>query len=237
MKKLFKSYLAIWAILVAAFNLIVFITPNVIDFNGQEYEKFGGAFWVGYALIMLSFAGQLLVSCVFFKEENKGKVFLSMPIYTLSRAAVIVSVIFGTIFMVIPNLPNWIGAVIGIFVLAFYAIAIIKANAAKEVVAEVGEKVKSQSQFIRMNTTIAQNYFNSAKTDAVKAECKKVYEAFRYSDPMSSPDLALEEAQITLKMSELASAIGTNDDITVKAVAGEIVALISTRNAKCKVLK
>lgn len=56
MKKHFRYYLAAWVILVAAFNAIVFCLPSEI--NG--YQKILGATVSGYAMIMLSFAGQLI---------------------------------------------------------------------------------------------------------------------------------------------------------------------------------
>ena len=85
MKKLLKGYLVVWAVAVAIFNIIVFAVPN----ESEKYVKFGGAFWAGYALIMLSFLGQLAVSVFFFKSENTEKVFLNLPLIRIGRSCLI----------------------------------------------------------------------------------------------------------------------------------------------------
>lgn len=43
MKKVFKYYLRIWVILLAVFNVAVFVSPG----EAGGYSKFGGAFGLG----------------------------------------------------------------------------------------------------------------------------------------------------------------------------------------------
>ena len=54
---------------------------------------------------------------------------------------------------------------------------------------------------------------------------------------MSSPDLSLEEAQITVKMAELKTAVDNDDNDKAISAAKEIILLVKERNAKCKALK
>ena len=61
MKKSFGIYSIIWAIYLALFNVVVFVTPNEIG----GVSKFGGSFWVGYIFITVAFAVQLI--CAFAK--------------------------------------------------------------------------------------------------------------------------------------------------------------------------
>ena len=77
----------------------------------------------------------------------------------------------------------------------------------------------------------------SAKSDAAKAECKKVYEAIRYSDPMSNDALASIEGQISIKFEALSAAVGADDIEKVSELANEVIILIGNRNGKCKLLK
>ena len=71
----------------------------------------------------------------------------------------------------------------------------------------------------------------------MKTECKKVYEAVRYSDPMSNDALSVIEAKITVKMDELSSAVGADDAAKAKEIADELVILVGDRNKKCRALK
>lgn len=233
MKNVFKYYVVCWAVLAAVFNLIVFIVPNeMIGMN-----KFGGAFWSGYVFIMLAFVGQLVCAYFAFKAENKQKFFYNLPLITISYAATIASVIVGTLCMVIPNLPNWIGIIICLVILAFSAVSVVKAKAAADVVSEIDKKIKVKTLFIKSLTVDAESLMARAKTDEINAELKKVYEAVRYSDPMSEEALSGIESQITLKFDLLSKAVVEGNAEAVKSAAEELVILINDRNKKCKLLK
>lgn len=76
-----------------------------------------------------------------------------------------------------------------------------------------------------------------ASSDEMKAEAKKVYEAIRYSDPMSNDALANIENQIQNEFNVFADAVKNNDIDLAKSASYEFVILINNRNSKCKFLK
>lgn len=232
MKKQFKNYSIICAIALVLFNVIVFAVPN----ESENYSKFGGAFWAGYIFIMLAFIGQFAVSYFFFKEENKDKVFLNMPIFTLGKTCLVLALVFGTALMIIPDCPQWLGAIIAAVILAFYAVSVFKAKAAGEAVEEIGEKVKAKTLFIKSLTVDAESLMARANNPEAKEACKKVYETVRYSDPMSNDALAGIESQITLKFNEFSNAVNGGAE-SMSVLADELVILIKDRNNKCKLLK
>ena len=139
--------------------------------------------------------------------------------------------------MLLSNLPYWVGVIVCAAVLALFAIAIVKASAAADLVERVDEKVKTQTSFIRNMTAEAESLMNRAKSPEAKAACKKVYEALRYSDPMSNEALSVIEAKITVKVDEFASAVGADDAEKAKEIADEIGILVGDRNIKCKAMK
>lgn len=233
MKKSFKAYVAIWAILLAVFNVLCFVTPN----ETAGMSKFGGAFWIGYIFITLAFIGQLLCTYIAFRGNKLQKLFYKLPLISVSFAGLILTVIVGTVCMIIPDLPNWVGIIACLLVLAFNVIVVIRANTAAEIVSDIDDKIKTQTAFVKLSTVEVQNILNRAKTDRVKAECRKAYEAIRYSDPMSSPALAEEEAEISAKIRELKAAVTAGEDETAISAAQELVLLIGERNNKCKLLK
>ena len=231
MKKGFKSYAIAWAILLVLFNIICFTTPNEID----GMTKFGGAFWAGYVFITLAFIGQLICAYFALKAENLTKLFYNLPLITISYAGLIFTIIFGALCMAIPDLPNWIGIIICAIVLAFTAIAVVKAKAVGDIVAATDEKIKDQTEFIRGLTAEAQSLIAYAKTDDAKAACKKVYEALRYSDPRSIAALADIESEISQEFSKFADAVKNGEDFN--PLAEKLVLLIGDRNTKCKAMK
>lgn len=234
MKKNFKSYALIWAIMLAAFNAVVFLVRPVIPGYVINYDV---RFWIAWGFILASFIGNLVCTNFAFKAENLRKMFYNLPLITVSWSALIAMLVVGCILMLIPNCPAWIAAIVCIFILAGNAIAVIKALWAADVVNKVDERVKAQTAFIKNLTVDAEGLLSRAKSDAVKAECKKVFEAVRYSDPMSNDALSSVEAEMTVKMVELATAVGADDAEKAKDVADELIILAGDRNKKCKLLK
>lgn len=233
MKKGFKYYAVVWAILFAIFNLVCFVTPNEVE----GMSKFGGAFWAGYVGITLAFIGQIVCAYFAFQASSKEKFFLNIPLIRISYITLVLTVIFGAICMLIPNLPNWFGIIICFAILALGAISVIKAKAAAEVVEAVGEKVKAKTAFIKTLIVDAESLIASAKTDEIKADCKKVYEALRYSDPVSSEALFEIEREIESKLALLKQAVKDNNASAVSEYANEIVVLADNRNKKCRMMK
>lgn len=234
MKKNFKFYALIWAILLAAWCAVVFLVRPIIPGYVINYDA---RFWIAFVFIVAAFIGNLACAYYAFKAENLSKMFYNIPLITVSRSALIVMLVAGSALMLIPNCPAWIAAIVCVIVLAFNVIAVVRSGWAASAVEKIDDKVKVQTSFIRNLTVDTESILARAKSDAVKAECKKVYEAVRYSDPMSNDALAVIEAGITVKMGELASAVGADDAEKVKEIADEIVILVGDRNRKCKVLK
>ena len=234
MKKNFKFYALIWAILLAAWCAVVFLVRPIIPGYVINYDA---RFWIAFVFIVAAFIGNLLCAYFAFKAENLKKMFLNLPLITVSWSALIAMLVVGSALMLIPNCPAWIAAIVCIVVLAFNAIAVIKAVWATDTVNKVDEKVKAQTSYIKNLTVDTESILSRAKSDPIKAECKKVYEAVRYSDPMSNEALSVIEAKITVKMDELASAVGADDAEKAKEIADEIVILVGDRNKKCKLLK
>lgn len=234
MKKNFKFYALIWALLLAAWCAVVFLVRPIIPGYVINYDA---RFWVAFVFIIAAFIGNLVCAYYAFKAENLKKMFLNLPLITVSWSAMITMLVVGSVLMLIPNCPAWIAAIVCIVVLVFNAIAVIKAAWAADAVNKVDEKVKAQTTFIKNLTTDADSLLARAKSDAVKAECKKVCEAVRYSDPVSSAALSVIEAKITVKVDEFASAVGADDAEKAKEIADEIVILVGDRNKKCKALK
>lgn len=234
MKKQLKNYVLIWAIVVAVYNLVVFVIPRDVI---EGYDKFGGAFWVSYAFIMAAFLTNLALSIAFFRQDDLEKVFLNMPVLRLAYSAVIVTFIAGTLCMIIPNLENWVAIIACAIILAAYAIAVVTAHSAAEAVEDAGAKVKAQTAAMKMLTADAQALLTKSDDPAIKAECKKVYEALRFSDPVSNEALSAVETRISAKLLDFADAVKAGKADEAKALSNALQELIDDRAIKCKALK
>lgn len=233
MKKSIGVYSIIWAICLAVFNVIVFVTPNEI----AGVSKFSGSFWVGYIFITVAFLGQLICAFFAFKAKNLKKFFYNIPLISISYGGVIAMLVVGSVFMAIPVLPEWIAIIVCVIVLAFNVIAIIKATAAADIVSDIDEKIKTQTFFVKSLVVDAQSLMESAKTDALRAETRKVYEEIRYSDPMSNAALAEIDAHIKRQFNAFADAVASEDDELAKEAANALIEMVEQRNQKVKILK
>ena len=231
MNRKFKTYAVLWFILLAVFNLLCFVTPN----EAAGMNKFGGAFWGGYIFISLAFLAQLLCAYNALKTEDKTGLFYNIPVIRISYIGLIVTMAVGSLCMAIPDLPNWVAIVVCGIVLAFTAMAVIKAKAASNVVDRIDHSTKAQTAFIRSLTADAEGLMGRAESEESRNACKKVYEALRYSDPMSSDALAELEEQIEARFKEFSAAVADGGEIG--DLAKELVTMIVERNKKCKGLK
>lgn len=233
MKKTLGFFSIIWAISLALFNVIVFVTPNEV----AGMTKFGGAFWVGYISITFAFVGQWVCAFFAFKPSDKQKVFYNIPLVTISYAGLVVMLIAGTVCMAIPNLPNWLGMIVCLFILVITAIAVITATFAASVVGEIDQKVKVKTFFIKSLAVDAEHLMHTSKTAELKVLAKKVYEAIRYSDPMTDGGLGEVEHKIQSGFSDFESAVMSEDFELASSTANELLSLIDIRNKKCRLFK
>lgn len=227
MNKILKPYAGVWAICFALFNAIVFWEPIEHD----------SGFWAGYAFITVAFLGQFGCTYKAFKAENLKKCFYNVPLITISYTGLIVILIAGSVCMVIPGIPNWLGVIVCLVVLGVTAIAVISAGAAGSIVANLDQKVEEKTTFIRNLTIDAENLMNRANAPMLKNQCKKVLEAVRYSDPMSSKELSNVEQRIQEEFDALTDAVISDDLDCSESAAKELLTLIAERNKKCRAFK
>lgn len=227
MKKNFRFYLVAWAIVLALFNVISFVVPT---------EK-TTSFWIGYIFISLTFVGQLACTYTVFKDNNATKIFYNLSLVKIGYIGLITSFVVGGLCMLISPLPYWVGVVACAIVLAANILSVLKATATIAEVERIDSKIKVQTSFVKTLTINADTLMAQAKSNAVKAECRKVYEAIRYSDPMSNDALSSVEGQISTKFAELSVVVKVDDFTSVTEIANEVVILIGDRNKKCKEMK
>ena len=137
--------------------------------------------------------------------------------------------------MAIPDLPVWIGGVICVLVLAFTTMAVVRAKTAAELVSDLDEKVSSDTSFIRNLTAEAKGLADRAKSEEAEVVAKKVFEAIRYSDPVSSDSVSDLEMKISMKLGEFSAALDADEK--VKEIGEELLAVVEERNRNCKLNK
>ncbi len=97
--------------------------------------------------------------------------------------------------------------------------------------------IKAKVSFIKEKTAEAEFIVSKCTTDDAKKAATKVYEAIRFSDPVSNGALCAYEEKISEKLTVFSSAVSANDSVLIDNLAAELLNLISERNYKCKAFK
>ncbi len=232
MKTTLKTYIIGWALMLGLFNLIAFIFPAILT-----EEKYTASFWIGYSVITVAFIGQLICAILALKGSGPKRTFYSISLFITSFGGLVGTFVVGAICMIIAPLPYWVGAIICPLVLAFNVVTVLKAGTAISIVDQVDREVRARTFTIRSLTVDAESLVAEADTEALVTLCKSVHEAVRYSDPMSADELVAIENEIELKFDDFAVAVRAKDEAKAEDLAKSLLALIKSRNAKCRLLK
>ena len=226
-KSIVAVFLAILVIYVLAFLLIPF--PK------------NAASWISFGFTIVAIIYSLFVCAYVFnsKASVKSK-FYGFPIIRVGVIYAVVQLVIGiTVCRIdaVTALPYWIALLISVLLLAAAAIGIIATDNTRDMVEEIEDAGKAQTFFVKSLTADTQCLIAKASNEAMKSELTKVYEAARYSDPVSNEALADVEGRITTALTSLTSAVKENNAEQVTLSAKELLELISERNIKCKAFK
>lgn len=237
MKNAFKYYLIAWAILFVLFNVVVIALPKEVTIDSITYTKFAGLSWLTLVVFELCFIAHIILTGVALRQNKLSGTFYRLPLIRISYAGIIVTTVLGCLAMAVPNLPSVVPLLLSLLVAALYAIALLKAGAAAELVENIDTKVRTQTAFIRDLTANAGALLSRAKSEPIKAACKKVYDAVRYSDPMSTAALSDVESRIKAEFNAFTDAVLADDTNAADESANDLLALLSERNNVCRTAK
>ena len=236
MKKMFKFYLVAWAIMFVLFNIAVIALPKEFTILGVTYEKFGGVSWVTLIVLELCFLLHLALTAVALNQKKLSGTFYRLPLIRLSYGCLVVTLILAVVAM-LAIIPSWVPLALTLLVLAIYLFAILKAGTAAALVEGVDRKVEAKTVFIKTLTVDASALMDRAKSEPVKTACKKVFEAVRYSDPMSADALSDVESRIRTEFDCFTDAVTTDNADAAAASADELLTLIKERSSRCRMEK
>ena len=156
---------------------------------------------------------------------------MNIPLLRMGYVTIAVSLFVGTAFMVVPVILTWIGAIVCLLVAGFFVCGTVKAVAVADMVVGVGEKVEQKTCFMKTTVVEMENIMARATTVEIRNEVKKVYEALRYSDYMSCPELIKIEVHIEDHIAQLKIAV-TNEDFEMVQAENSPILIYHTYRKK-----
>ena len=224
-----KFFLAAIFIIMAVYNVVVFIIP---------FDK-GNGFWTGYGFSMLAMLIAAGVGFYVFDLEGLKSKFYGIPLVSVVWRYLLIQLVVGLleIGMDFIPIPFQYGIAVNVILLGACLIGLIAVNITREEIENIDEKIKGKVFYIKSLQADVEGLVDKAKDESVKKVLKDLTETIRYSDPMSSPQLAVIENRIEAKAAVLAETVENADVGAIKALCNEMQQLFAERSRKCKVLK
>ncbi len=213
------------------------IPKNITSIDGVLYSnRYDMTFLIG---LLIAFVGTIIaiVFVLTLKVDTKEKMFLTIPQFRTAYIVFVLTLILSVILLFIDVVPDFVVYILIALIYGWASISMLKTNVAISAVEEIDKKVKVQTTFIKALTIDAEHLMNTSKTTEIKTLTKKVYEAVRYSDPMSNAALVETEEKIQKIFWEFGNAVNGEDFENASSIADELLSLINIRNKKCRLLK
>lgn len=220
------AFLLIVAIVLAVFCAVAFVIP---------FARLAG-FWVGYSFgaFAILLAGAVGVFA-FNRPGMRSKVY-GLPLGYLVWVYMLFQLALSLAQMALPFIPVKYDILLNGIILAAFLIGAIGINAGKEEIERLDAKIQGKRAYLKS----LQGELESLAARAGDAEQKKALaalaEAFRYSDPISPPQLAELENALAEKVGTLAQSLGGDPKASL-ALCEDIKLSLAERNRKCKALK
>lgn len=226
-KKSWIMMAAIYAIIFAVFNLLVFVIVN---------EK-NGVFWMSYAFMCIAFVVQIASMLLSLRSLEAETVFMGIPLASLSMYYFFAAIFVGAVFMFFQNAPFKLAIVLQILILAIYAVVAIMALMSRNVVQDVNDNLKENVEAIKTLVVDVDVFVPQVSDPALKKALKKLSETIKYSDPMSNAAVADIEEQIMQTVNELRINIENSRNAEAIQTCKDIEVLFMQRNSLLKATK
>ena len=209
---------------------ILFVLISIIAFAVPTVKT--ATFWITYVFTAAAFAAQIVIwKTALGKGETLKSKFLGFPVVHIGIVYAIIQTVAFAVFLLVPTLPVWSAIVVCSVIAGISAVCMISADAGRDEIERVEAKVQKKVFYIReLQVDIELLADNETNAD-VKTALTQLAEKIRFSDPMSSEQLADLENKISAKVLELKTAPNKVEIIT------ELNSLLDERNKKCKILK
>lgn len=217
----------IYAILLAVYNLLVFVI----------FKNHTSVFWISYAFMTLAFVVQVVSMLLSFKKGDVETAFFSIPLASFSVFYFFAELCVSVVFMIFQGVGVTIPLVIQILILATFSVIAIIALMARDAVQEIGDNVKQKVVQLKSTKVDIDILVASCLDPDLKAKLKRLSETIKYSDPMTTDAIADVEQRIQQKVSELRIYCENSEVEEAKKTCLTLELLYIERNKKLMVSK
>lgn len=201
------------------YNLCVFLIV-------KEYSN---VFWTSYIFTTLAFVVEAATIALISKANFKDD-FLKLPFFNIGSIYFIIQFIAGIICIAVPFAFK-IAVIVQTAIFAMYITGMLVTILAQNHIDESDDRIQKSTAFIRNLARSAECLYLTADNETSRTELKKLYEAIRYADPVSSIDEIQEldkKINVAFRSVSDTAKSATADDLKEKVKYA--LDLITTRN-------
>lgn len=226
-----KSVIAIYAILLVVYIVAFLIIP---------FNKIAAS-WISFAFTIIAIASSLLIFIFAFiaKETLVSKIY-GYPIFRIGAVYALAQLALGIVICIIAAfiaVPYWVALLLSIILLGATTIGVIVTDNTRDLVEHLDESTVADTENATYFQIDISGIVDCCEDAALKAELKKLDEAFRFSDPVSNAHTKESEEKLRAFLDELKILVD-NDNVTeATAYIQKISNALAARNRICKATK
>ena len=216
-----KMTLAVYLIIYAVYNLLIFII-----FNQRN-----AIFWVSYGFFMLAFI--LHMVCVFysFKGKDVKAAFFGIPLVYLSNYFVLAELFVSTVFMIFRKSAGMkLCVALQIVLLAIYLVISIVSLASKSYTSDVTEQITVDQRYMQNIRGELESLMQQCQHAEAKEILRKASEAARYADQRSGKSVEQIDIQIGRTLQGIRMAYNSGDLNGLNRECNDLINELSDRN-------
>ena len=233
MKKNEKRIIIVLMIIAVIYTLIVFVLP----------VKKNGVFWCAWLFGMLAVAVQGYAVKIAFRggvdggDSTRSK-FYGFPIAKIGSFYMVLQFVLSLVFILVSaHIPAYIPVILYLILLGGAAIGLISADAVRDEVERQDIKLTTDTKCMQNLRSLVYPLSSQCSDAVAAAELKKLADAFRYSDPVSSASTAELEKELTVQMNDLQAAVLEGNGSDIPELCHKINVTLTERNRLCKLGK
>ena len=227
MKKNINRWWISIAVIFVAYNVIAWVMPVPKT----------AVFYVSYIFTLSAILAQIYVVKIAFDGEDKSikSKFYGFPIAKIGIIYAVVQLILGIIFMIAGKvLPIWVVVIVSVILLVVFVIGTISADAVREVVEQQDVKIVKDTTKMKYLQSLAEVLPGRVSDETLVKELKGLYEALRYSDPVSSEATENIEKELEDNIMALKNALVENNSETTLMLCAKAKRTLEDRNIICQ---
>ena len=211
------------------FSLVAFIAP---------FPRTLG-FWTAYFFGMVAIAAQYAFFKRAFPHGNTAKSrTYGFPLARMGAIYLALQLPISIVEMTLTNIvPLWIYLILNTIILVVAITGFIATETAREEIVKQENTTDSNTATIRTALLTIQQLLAQSKSQDYKAKLENLYEAVRFSDPVSSKSTAEIDIKFDNILSELHIAIAEGDQQKISDLIDLAQSVLNERHTICKLNK